>query len=124
MGQMLADEIMGQVLAYLVGALLAAAVAALGVGGVVWRKLHVNDLQNQRMDKLLSAIKANEMIIKTMACHQLEIACKRAVDRGCISIGEKQAITELWDFYHAKGWNGPGEVAYNSIKNLPVKEDC
>ena len=124
MGQMLADEIMGQVLAYLVGALLAAVVAALGVGGVVWRKLHVNDLQNQRMDKLLTAIEANEDIIRTMACHQLEIACRRAVDRGCIGMTEKQNITELWNTYHAKGWNGPGEVAYNSIKNLPVKEDC
>lgn len=120
MGHLIAE----QVVVYVMGMLLSTLVAAFAVGGVMWRKLHINDLQNKRMDELLSAIKANEMIIKTMACHQLEIACKRAVDRGCISIGEKQAITELWDFYHAKGWNGPGEVAYNSIKNLPVKEDC
>nr|DAO46629.1 MAG TPA: hypothetical protein [Caudoviricetes sp.] len=124
MSQMIADEIMRQVLAYLVGALLAAVVAAVGVGGVVWRKLHVNDMQNKRMDELLKAIHANELVLETMACHQLQLACKRAVDRGCISMQEKQDITELWDCYHAKGWNGPGEVAYKSIQNLPVKEDC
>ena len=79
----------------------------------------------QLFDALLSdAIHANELVLETMACHQLQLACKRAVDRGCISMQEKQDITELWDCYHAKGWNGPGEVAYKSIQNLPVKEDC
>lgn len=125
MGQIIADEVMRQVLTYLVGALLAAIVAAVGVGGVVWRKLHVNDLQNQRMNELTKAIKDNEKIIETMCIHQLEVACNRAVERGCIRLKEKQDITALWDLYHGvKHWNGRGEVAVLSIQDLPVKEEC
>lgn len=121
---MLVDEMVQQVLIYVVSTLLASVVAAFAVGGVIWKKLHVNDIQNARMDKLLTAIEANEDVIRTMACHQLEIACRRAVDRGCIGMTEKQDITELWNTYHAKGWNGAGEIAYKSILNLPVKEEC
>lgn len=118
------NMIMDQVITYLVGTLLSTLVASGCVGGVLWHKLNVNAEQNKRMDELLKAVRANELVLETMACHQLQLACKRAVDRGCISMQEKQDITELWDCYHAKGWNGPGEVAYKSIQNLPVKEDC
>ena len=125
MGQMIADQVLQQVVMYFISTLLSSALAAGAVGGVLWRKLHVNDAQNQRMDALTQMIKDNEKIIETMCIHQLEIACDRAAKRGCISMKEKQDITALWDLYNGvKHWNGKGEVAYKSIQPLPVKEDC
>lgn len=118
------NELLGQLVGQIIGALLAGLIAAVSVGGVIWKKLNKNEIQDRRMADLVKLVKSNEELLHVMACHQLEIACRRAVDRGCIGMTEKQDITELWNTYHAKGWNGAGEIAYKSILNLPVKEEC
>lgn len=118
------EQLINQVLAEAVGALLAALIAAVGVGGFLWKKMHTNDLQNQRMDEIVKVIQSLRKMVETMACHQLEMSCDRAIEKGCISLEEKQEIEKLYEQYDAQGWNGPGKVAYETMKKLPVKEDC
>ena len=124
MGHMIADELVSQVMAQVIGALLAALIAAIGVGGVFWRKLAVNDQQNKRMDEMSEAINALLELNEIMSRHQLEMSCDRALDRGCISLFDKQEIEKLYGQYKKMNWNGPGKVAYESIKDLPIREDC
>lgn len=129
MGQMIADQVLQQVVMYFISTLLSSALAAGAVGGVLWRKLHVNDVQNQRMDDLAKAIKAIEEHNQITIRHILEDECQRAVEQGCISMAKKQYLTEIWKYYDGKHfdgkhWNGSGAVAYHSIEDLPVKEDC
>lgn len=116
--------IMDQVITYLVGTLLSTLVASCCVGGVFWHKLNVNKLQNERMDELLKLIKSNEELLHVMSCHQLQISCYRAVEKGCITFDEKQEIKRLYDQYKAKKWNGPGEIAYQAMDKLPVQDIC
>lgn len=116
--------IMDQVITYLVGTLLSTLVASGCVGGILWHKLNVNKEQNQRMEELHATIKSNEAMLRTMSCHQLQMSCYRAVEKGCITFDEKQEIKRLYDQYRAKNWNGPGEIAYQAMDKLPVNEDC
>ena len=77
------EQIASQVIGWGVGTFLAAIVAACGVGGFIWRKINANQLQDQRMDELMRLIKSNEEMLRVMSCHQLEIACERALAKGC-----------------------------------------
>lgn len=118
------EHLLTNVMSELVGALMAALIAAVGVGGFIWKKMHTNDLQNQRMDELQKMIQALLELVKTMSCHQLEMSCDRAIEKGCISLEEKQEIEKLYKLYEGMNWNGPGKVAYETMKQLPVREDC
>ena len=117
--------IMDQVVTYLVGTLLSTLVASCCVGGVFWHKLNVNKLQNKRMDDLLKLINNNEEMLRVMSCHQLEIACERALAKGCISLHDFQELQKLYDEYVAHGFNGSGKAAFMKVKtDVEIREDC
>lgn len=118
------NELIGQLISQLIGAMLAGLIAAVSVGGVIWKKLNKNEIQDRRMDELLKLIKSNEELLHVMSCHQLQISCYRAVEKGCITFDEKQEIKRLYDQYKAKKWNGPGEIAYQAMDKLPVQDIC
>lgn len=121
---LLIDEAVRQVLLYVLSTVLSTLIAAFAVGGVMWKKMHINEVQNTRMDELQRMIKSNEAMLRTMSCHQLQISCYRAVERGCITFDEKQEIKRLYDQYREKNWNGPGEIAYQAMDKLPVQDSC
>lgn len=123
MEHMIADEIVSQMLTQVIGALLAALVAAVGVGGAIWKKMNANELQDKRMDELQQTIEALLKLVKTMSCHQLQVSCNRAIDNGYISMEDKQEIEKLYELYNGMNWNGPGKVAYETMKKLPVGDD-
>lgn len=118
------NELIGQLVGQIIGALLAGLIAAVSVGGVIWKKLNKNEIQDRRMADLVKLVKSNEELLHVMACHQLQISCYRAVERGCITFDEKQEIKRLYDQYRAKNWNGPGEIAYQAMDKLPVSDSC
>ena len=105
--------IMDQVVTYLVGTLLSTLVASCCVGGVFWHKLNVNKLQNERMDELLKLIKSNEELLHVMSCHQLQISCYRAVEKGCITFDESRRSSGCMT--STKQRNGMGQV------RLPIR---
>jgi len=117
------EHILTQFISDALGAIIAGLVAALGVGGVIWKKFRVNDAQNKRMDELQQTIEALLKIVKTMSCHQLQVSCNRAVENGYISMEDKQEIEKLYELYDGMNWNGPGKVAYETMKKLPVGDD-
>lgn len=119
------DQMISQVIGWGVGTFLAALVAAFGVGGVIWKKLNANQLQDKRMDELMRLIKSNEEMLRVMSCHQLEIACERALAKGCISLHDFQELQKLYDEYEAHGFNGPGKAAFMKVRSdVEVREDC
>lgn len=122
--QGLMDVLVDQLLNGLLGNLVAALVSAVGVGGFLWKKLDANAKQDARMQGQDDRIDKLEGVVRTMACHQLELSCHRAIERGCITFDEKQEIKRLYDKYRGEKWNGPGEIAYKEMDKLPVREDC
>ena len=119
------EQIASQIIGWGVGTFLAAIVAACGVGGFIWRKINANQIQNQRMDDLLKLIKNNEEMLRIMSCHQLEIACERALVKGCISLHDFQELQKLYDEYEAHGFNGSGKAAFMKVKtDVEIREDC
>lgn len=123
MMHMVTEQVIGQVLIQIIGALLSAFIAAIGVGGVLWKKFAINEQQNQHLNELRKIIDDLLALNQIMSCHQLEMSCDRAIDRGCISLAEKQEIEKLYRQYEKMSWNGPGKVAYETMKKLPVRED-
>ena len=117
------EHLINQFISEALGAFVAGLVAALGVGGVIWKKMNANELQNQRMDELQQTIEALLKLVKTMSCHQLQVSCNRAVENGYISMEEKQEIEKLYELYDGMDWNGPGKVAYETMTKLPVGDD-
>lgn len=117
------DNLINQFVSEALGAFVAGLVAAFGVSGVLWKKFAVNEQQNKRMDELQQTIEALLKIVKTMSCHQLQVSCNRAVDNGYISMEDKQEIEKLYELYDGMNWNGPGKVAYETMKKLPVGDD-
>ena len=98
--------------------ILASLAAAVGVGGVLWHKLNVNNEQNKAIQGM------NNLLIK-MACHQLKLSCQRALDRGCISLAEFQELQEFYDYYVAIGGNGTGKAIFEKVKKeVQIREDC
>lgn len=119
------DEIISQAVSWGVGTFLAAVVAACGVGGFIWRKLNANQLQDQRMDAIMATVEGLRHMLQVMSCHQLEISCERALERGCISLKQFQELQKLYDEYEAQGWNGPGKAAFDKVKtDVEIREDC
>ena len=107
-----------QVVSWGVATILASLAAAVGVGGVLWHKLNVNNEQNKAIQGM------NNLLIK-MACHQLKISCQRALDRGCISLAEFQELQEFYDYYVAIGGNGTGKAIFEKVKKeVQIREDC
>ena len=110
--------IMEQLVSWGVATILASLAAALGVGGVLWHKLNVNNEQNKAIQGM------NDLLLK-MACHQLKISCQRALDKGCISLAEFQELQEFYDKYVARGGNGTGKALFEKvIKYVQIREDC
>lgn len=118
MMQPIVDEIIKQTLAWGVGTFLAAVIAACGVGGIIWRKLNANKLQDDLIAK-------QDRLLMKMACHQLQLSCQRAMDKGCITLSAFQEIQELYDYYAANGGNGTGKAIFEKMKReVEIREDC
>lgn len=107
-----------QVVSWGVATILASLAAAVGVGGVLWHKLNVNNEQNKAIQGM------NDLLLK-MACHQLKISCQRALDKGCMSLAEFQELQEFYDLYVARGGNGTGKAIFEKVKKeVQIREDC
>ena len=123
--QPLIDQVLGQVIAYFVGALLAAAVAAIGAGGFVWKKLNTNHLQDERLKALDGRIELICDVERKMMAHQLQVSCQRALNKGCISMEEFIEIQVLYDAYKSIDGNSKGEAIYEKMKaEVEVREVC
>lgn len=112
-----------QVVSWGVATILASLAAALGVGGVLWHKLNVNKLQDDRIAKIEKNLSELSEIIQVMSCQQLQVACNQAIEKGFISLSNKQEIEKLYSLYKKQNWNGPGKVAHDSMSELPVRDD-
>lgn len=117
------NELIGQLVGQIIGALLAGLIAAVSVGGVIWKKLNANKLQDDRMVKIEKNLSELSEIIQVMSCHQIQVSCNRAIDKGFISLSNKQEIEKLYSLYDKQNWNGPGKVAHDSMSELPVRDD-
>ena len=118
------EQLINQVLAEAVGALLAALIAAVGVGGFLWKKMHTNDLQNQRMDEIVKVIQSLRKMVETMACHQLEMSCDRAIERGCISLEEKQEIGQRNSLVNYSFYLGATSENIEEIRKADPRTTC
>ena len=117
------EQIVNQIMASMIGGLIAAIIAAVSVGGVIWKKLNANKLQDDRIAKIEKNLSELSEIIQVMSCQQLQVACNRAIEKGFISLSNKQEIEKLYSLYDKQNWNGPGKVAHDSMSELPVRDD-
>lgn len=117
------EQILNQIMASMIGGLIAAIIAAVSVGGVIWKKLNANKLQDDRIAKIEKNLSDLSEIIQVMSCHQLQVSCNQAIEKGFISLSNKQEIEKLYSLYDKQNWNGPGKVAHDSMSELPVRDD-
>lgn len=102
-------------------AIVVACIGSSGLASVIVAVLNRRWSKDDKEDKRIEALVAAQRVLMVDRIHSL---AKEYIERGCITLEEKENFMAMQDAYKDLEGNGHNDVPVAEVDKLPVIENC